>query len=90
MKKIDQDPAFIQQLYDLDNDLERLIVRGQHMLSQETDNIVEDLILLNTKESKELATDIIDIQNEICSLNELYDQTKYDEPFIALYNEDEE
>ena len=80
---------FNQELSELEDDLEQLYIKAKILFSLESDTIVEDLLLLNTKESKELASDIIDTQNEICTLNEIYDQReKFDDPFNSLYDED--
>jgi len=77
---------FNQELVELRNDLDKLYKKAEKLLSLESDNVVEDLLMLNTKESKELASDIVDIQDEICTLSEICDQK--DDPFNSLYDED--
>jgi len=78
------------QLNDLRNDLDELYTKAGEILKHKSDNIIEDLLLSNTKESKELASDIIDIQDEICTLNDIYDHKIIDDPFNTLCDEDEE
>ena len=48
-------------------------------------------MLLNTKQSKMLASDIIDTRTEMLSLEEeKYYVPDIDSPYIELYNEDDE
>ena len=85
---------FDQQIYTLEEDLQEMLIKAEKLIKKRfkgTNEIVEDLMLLNTKQSKMLASDIIDTRTEMLSLEEeKYYVPDIDSPYIELYNEDDE
>lgn len=85
---------FDQQIYTLEEDLQEMLIKAEKLIKRRfkgTSEIVQDLMLLNTKQSKMLASDIIDIRTEMLSLEEeKYYEPDMDSPYIELYNEDDE
>lgn len=85
---------FDQQISILEEDLQEMLINAEKIIKRKfkgTNEIIEDLILINTKQSKMLASDIIDIRAEMLGLEEeKYYKPDTDSPFIELYNEDDE
>jgi len=80
------------EICNLNEDLDELIIKSEKMLGYTSNGInqtIKDLLNINTKESITLAKDIISIEEDISIINNYYDDIE-DDPFINLYNEDEE
>jgi hypothetical protein len=79
----------------LEDELQELMDKAEIILEYKSDDInmiVEDLLAKNTEESITLATDIMDIEEDILVSNEdyYYEDEISDDPFNNLHDEDED
>lgn len=85
-----------QEINNLKNDLDEMIEKAEKILGYVSDNtnqLVKDLLSLRTKKSSMLANDIIDTQEEVIHMEEDYYKEEaeiVDDPFFTLYDEDSE
>lgn len=94
MKKINNSELFNSELDNLEEQLQELFDKSEKILGYKSEGInetVKKLLYLNTKESKELANDILEIENDIISTEEFFtEEDSNDDPFLTLYDEDED
>lgn len=84
-----------QQILSLEEDLHELLTKAEKLIGDYDglDEMVNELLKLNTKESKMLASDIVDINSELTNLEDERDDIVVDaddDPFSTLYNEDDD
>lgn len=81
-----------EQINNLEEELQELLDKAEKILEYKSDDInmvVEDLLTKNTEESITLATDIMDIEEDILVSNEsYYNDQNLEDPFNNLYDED--
>lgn len=95
MKSYNESEFYDNQMNSLEDELQELLERTEKILdykSEDINQVVEDLLSLNTEESTALATDIIEIEEDILLVNEefYYENDQTDDPFVNLYDEDSE
>ena len=93
MKRVYNTKLFNEQITNLEDDLQELLEKAEIIIGYKTDGIretVNELMSLNTQKSVVLATDILDIEEDIIRTEEYEDEEEYDDPFTTLYNEDED
>jgi hypothetical protein len=95
MKNYKESQLFDNQMNSLEDELQELMDKAEVILEYKSDDInliVEDLLAKNTEESITLATDIMDIEEDILVSNEdyYYEDEISDDPFNNLYDEDED
>jgi hypothetical protein len=93
MKNYKESQLFDNQMNSLEDELQELMDKAELILeykSGDINMIVEDLLSKNTEESITLATDIMDIEEDILVSNEnfYYEDENIDDPFNNLYDED--
>jgi len=81
------------EIFELEDQLCELLNRAEKILgyrSEDVNQVVEDLLSLNGDVSDTLATDIMDIEEEMIIIEDFYfdDSNLDDDPFFNLYDED--
>jgi len=84
-----------QEIENLKCDLDEMIEKAEKIIGYVSDNtnqLVRDLLFMRTKESTILANDIMDTQEDIFRMEEDYynEDEMVDDPFFTLYDEDSE
>ncbi len=95
MKNYKESELFDNQMNSLEDELQELMNRAEIILEYKSDDInmvVEDLLTKNTEESIALATDIINVEDDMIVTKEYYvdENENLDDPFSNLYDEDSE
>lgn len=94
MKSYEKSELIDDQITSLQDELQELLEKAESLLnykSEDINQIIEDLLSLNSDESIAIATDIMDIEEDMIITEEYYSETELlDDPFINLYDEDSE
>lgn len=95
MKNYNESELVDNQIYNLEEELQEMLDKAEFILEYKSDDInmiVEDLLAKNTEESIILATDIMDIEEDILVSNEsyYYEDISDDNPFNSLCDDDDE
>jgi hypothetical protein len=91
MKNYNEGKLYDEQIYSLQEELEELLVKAEKILdykSEDINEVVEKLLILNTEESDELAADIISIEEDMIITEEYYSEIDSENPFNNLYDQD--
>jgi ElaB/YqjD/DUF883 family membrane-anchored ribosome-binding protein len=92
MKTIKDSELFNDQLNDLEDEMELFLNNAEEILGYKPEGIndtINELLSKNTKNSKELVDDILDVQNDIALTEEFFtEESEDDDPFSTLYTED--
>ena len=91
MKNINESELFNDQINSLEEELQELLDRAEKLLGYKTEDInqvVEDLLSLNTNQADALASDIMDIEEDMVITEEYYTEIDSDDPFTSLYDQD--
>ena len=92
MKTIKDSELFNDQLNDLEDEMEMFLNNAEEILGYKPEGIndtINELLSKNTKNSKELVDDILDVQNDIALTEEFFtEESEDDDPFSTLYTED--
>jgi len=92
MKNINED-LINTEMNELQDEFDEMLLDAEKMLGYKIEGLndtINELIYLNTKESKELANDILDVQDEISKMAETFTYKNEEDPFSTLYDEDNE
>lgn len=94
MKTYNESELFDEQMNNLEDELQELLDKAEIVLGyklEDINQIAEDLLSKNTEESIDLATNILDIEEDMIITEEyFYENESIDDPFINLYDEDSE
>lgn len=96
MRNYKESKLINDQMVDLEEELQVLLNEAEKILdyqSEDINEIVEDLLSLNTEESISLATNIMEIEEDILLTEEYYfdvNEEDIEDPFDNLYDEDSE
>lgn len=94
MKNYDESELFDIQINNLEEELQELLDKAEKILGYKADDVnmvVEDLLTLNSEEANTLATDIMDLEEDMILTEEYYaDYEEKDDPFLNLYDQDED
>ncbi len=92
MKNYDESELFDIQINNLEEELQELLDKAEKILGYKADDVnmvVEDLLTLNSEEANTLATDIMDLEEDMILTEEYYaDYEEKDDPFLNLYDSD--
>ena len=92
MKNIDKN-QLLSEIDILQEDLQEMIDKSEKILgykSESVNQVVNDLLILNTDKSRILANDILEIDNDINILENYQEEIFKDDPFYTLKSEDED
>lgn len=84
---------FNEQINNLEEDLQELLEKAEKILGFKTEGInttVKELLKLDDQNASILASDILDIEDDIIKTEEYYIEEEIDDPFNSLYDEDQE
>lgn len=94
MKNYNETELFDVQINNLEDELQELLEKAEKILGYKADDVnmvVEDLLTLNSDDATALATDIMDIEDDMIVTEEYYsDIDEKDDPFVNLYDQDED
>jgi hypothetical protein len=91
MKNYNEGKLYDEQINSLQEELEELLVKAEKILdykSEDINEVVEKLLILNTEESDTLAADIISIEDDMIITEEYYSEIESEDPFTNLYDQD--
>jgi len=92
MESYNESELFDDQMNNLEDELQELLNKAEIVLGYKSENInqiVEDLLSKNTENCIYLATNIMDIEEDMIITEEyFYENDSVDDSFINLYDED--